>query len=272
MLSYVKFEKREIFDLFIIVIVLSFLFSITVQRFEPQDSFFLLLVQFVLFLTTLLFSRLFFMKCLAYKNGFQIFLHQTHFSKYGPRKFDSLSAFARDFLNSKFKGVPSTVIAVLVYIVTAGIIIVPSLWRYRTKMIPHKFLGTKQKFEYGMGFQIRRSVTEHRIMKVLFGGYLYYLIFALVLKVILPVEIFYSWFIFALFWIAFFSLIPIVGTEGWDIYVKSRLAHVSAIVILILGMFSVLIFESLTTILSVLSIVGGIVMFIIFYKYFLFDD
>ena len=270
MLSYIWFKKKETIDLLLITIVLSFLFSITIQRFETQTSIFTLLLQFFIFLAVLLFSRLLFMKAFAYRHGFQLFLHQTHFSKYGPRAYDSLSAFARDFLNVKFRGVPSTILAIIIFIVTLGTIIVPSLWRYSVKKIPHKFVGTREKFEYGMP-QLRRNVTEYRIMKVLFLGYIYYLLFAFLLKIILPEEMFYSWFVFALFWIAFFTLLPIPGTEGWDFFVKSRLAYVTTLVILTLGMMCVLIFKSLTTILPIIAIIGGLILFIIFYKYFLFE-
>lgn len=269
MLSYLTFNTSEIKDISIISLVISVMFVLATLRFSQQSSFIELFIQYFLFIVFLIASRLFIMKLIAYRHGIQLFLYQTSFSKYGPRKYDSISAFARDSLNMKFKGIPSSILAILIYIITFGVIIVPSLWRYKSRIIPHLYIGTREKFEYQMGFMLRRSVTDYRMMKILFGGFLYYFLFALVLKVILPQEYFYSWFTFIVFWFAFFTLLPIIGTEGYDLYVRSRLGYISAIVILLLGGLSLLIFESLFTILGVVAVIGSLVLFVIFYRYFL---
>ena len=269
MLSYLKITKPEIKDTVYITLSLSIMFALVTIRFSQQATFISSFLQYFLFIFFLIASRLIFMKLIAYRHGIELFLYQTSFSKYGPRKYDSLSAFARDSLNMKFKGIPSSILSFIIFIITFGILIVPSLWRYKSKIIPHLYIGTKEKFEYQMGFMIRRSVTDYRMMKIIFGGFLYYFIFALVLKVILPQEYFYSWFTFIVFWFAFFTLLPIIGTEGYDLYARSRLGYVSAIVILLLGGISLLLFQSLMTILSIVAVIGSLVLFVIFYRYFL---
>lgn len=258
MLHYIGFKKSESIDLIIISASLALMFSITTMRFDPQALFINTFILYFFYLSILLFSRVLFMKIIAYTHGFQIFFYQTHFSKYGPRKFDTLMR------NSK--GIPTSLLSLVLYLLTLGFLIFPSMWRFSTKKIPHLFVGTKQKYEYGMGFMIRRDVTKYREMKVMFWGFLYYGVFALLLHALFP-ELFFSWYGFMLFWIAFFTLIPIVGTEGWDFYILSRISYVAILTILILAMLCMFVFESTLLILLVTIFIGFLILFILFYKH-----
>ena len=101
-------------------------------------------------------------------------------------------------------------------------------------------------------------------------GYIFYFIFAILLKLILPLEGVTLWFYFALFWIAFTTLIPLIGTEGFEIYIRSRFAYISAITVLVLGMFSLFIFTSVFSLVLISIPIISIVIFTIYYKKFLF--
>ena len=269
MLKYLIPEKDEIFDFLIIILVISLLFSITISQFEPELNFIPTLITVTIFISILLISRLIIMKLHAYKNAFKLTLYQTKFSRYGPRKFDTITAFTRDYGQYPIKEIPSSVLAILIYILTFGFIVFPGLWRYKREKIPHRFIGTMQKYEYKMPIMYPRNVTDYRVMKTLFVGYIYYFFSGILIKHIFgSTEMFY-WLFFINFWIAGFSLLPIIGTEGYDFFKYSRIAYYAAVVILLIGSISILLIDSIIYTLLTVAIIGFIVYFIIFYKYLL---
>lgn len=265
--DYLKLNKNEIIDLIFITGILGLLFSLNCLRFsEENNTFIFTYISFFAFIFILLSSRLLFMKFLAYKYGFEIKLRMTYFDRYGLRNYDRLSYTAQvaKYVDPKnytkneheekntqydFKGIPMPIISLTLYILTLGTIIFPSLWNYKIKQIPHRFMGTKSRYEKLPFFH----VSNYRFSKIMFFGFLYYLLFGFIVKIILQDigQSFYNWFGFAILWIAFFTLIPILGTEGYELYSRGRLTWFSTLAILVIGTTSLVIFQSLTYVITV---------------------
>ena len=259
--EYVKIQKDEAIDLFYIIFTLSLLFSITYMNFvNIYSSFTRTFILFFIFITVVLVSRLLLMKYVAYKNAFQFELHQTFFDQYWFAKRDRVSrleetAAKKEHRKGTFKGIPSTLIAVFIYILSLGFLIYPSLWNYRFTKIPHLHAGTQQWGEISFRHMFNQEASGYRMAKAMFWGFVYYLVFALLLRAFSEsLGDFYNFFTFILFWIAFFTIIPIPGSEGYELYRKNTFMWISALTILILGMSSLLIFQSIKY-----SIIVGII-------------
>lgn len=275
-LKYVRFTRNEIGDLLMISFVLSFMFTITYFRFEPQafDPFLNIFFTFIFFLLLVFFSRLFLIKLVSCYNGFSTTLYQTYFDRFGLRHFDRLSYVKSNVegkivkaplelgkrINSSiekihyyiqpyggnFKGIPLSIFSIIIYIFTLGFIIFPSQWRFKTEKIPHLFVGTVHLKETEMAWIHPMSATGFRKSRVLFSGFLFYLVIGIVMKYVLLLDDtkLFGWLYFALFWIAIISLLPIPGTEGYDLWNFSRFSWISAITLIIFGMFAILVFDS----------------------------
>ena len=133
-------------------------------------------------------------------------------------------------------------VSLVVYILTLGVVIFPSLWNYNTKIIPHRNVGMRQRYEGGS----REGITNYRYGKTMFAGVLFYVIFALFMKVFSSVfgEYFY-WFLFVIFWVGFVNLAPLLGTIGYDFFIRSKFGWMSSLVILVIGLVCLAMFESL---------------------------
>lgn len=264
-----ELTKSEIKDLTFVILLLSILFSISISRFSNQNlDVIVLFIQFLIFFTFLFISRLFFMKFIALKQGMQLYFYQTKFSKYGIKKYNEI----RDAKTHKAKKIPMSIISLFIYFLTFGVFIYSAIFRYKFEKVPHLFIGTKQKWEYKYSFMSNQDISDYRKMKVLFSGYLFYFIFALLLKAIFPSNLYYSWFTFALFYIAFISLIPVFGTEGFDLFQRNRFAYISSITMLSLVMISTLIFESMSYVILSSVFTTLIIVTIIFYNNFFKDE
>ena len=57
-------------------------------------------------------------------------------------------------------------------------------------------------------------------------------------------SIFYPWFVFALYWIAFFTLIPIPSSEGFELWRKNIFGWFMVLSMLTVGMISLLVFDN----------------------------
>lgn len=268
-LKHVVFRRNEVLDMAYISLVLGVLFTFTFFRFEyPPYSFLSVFLVFFCFILFLLFSRMIFMKLFGVANGFYIFMRQTALDRYGLRKYDRLSNVSyrleKKTVNPtakigklfgiktnyksqdyRFDGIPSSILSIIIYIFTLGVIIFPSLWRYQVEKIPHLFPGVLHNREIAMNWVLPIEVTGYRISRVLFMGSLFYVLFAFFMKFLFLSEdnVFYWWFFFILFWIAIFNLLPIPGTAGFDFYWYSKFAWISAITVVTLGIFAVLVFE-----------------------------
>ena len=257
--NYIQIEKDEFSDILYVAISLAFMFAIAYVRVNSTSSMFpLIFIFFLIFIVILLSGRIVFMKYISFRNGFEIKQYMTRFDRYGFRNFDRLSYYANKYdiklkipnpIKNKTSGkLPTPILSLIIYILTLGIFIFPSMWRYKTKIIPHKFLGTKQKLEQGIPYYMMpRGITHYRLSKAFFAGYLSYLIFAFFLKSMY--NLFESeiiiWMIFIIFWIAFGTMIPLLGTEGYDYFAKAKIGWLCTLIILFLGLLSILIFKSI---------------------------
>lgn len=293
MLRYLKPEKKELFDFFIITTIISLLFTVSYFNFDPSNNFSFLQVFFLfwVFVNFVIGMKLLIVKFSAYRHGFEIHLYQTRFDRYGIRDFDKLSSFENmnkfhskaknvynladertlhDIKPTHFKGIPTSTISVILYIFSLGLIVFPSIWNYKCKKIPHLFIGTKEKFDT-QSHMYPLDVTDYRLGKVLFTGFFSYFVIGVILKVFFSVigESFYNWFIFILYWIAFFTILPIPGTEGHAFWRRWSFGWISAITILILGMLALLIFDSILYVILVTAFSALIVLWVQFWNRFM---
>ncbi len=273
--KYMKFQKSEIFDIIFIGVVLSILFSITFFRFTQSHDyeFFGIFITFFIFLEILIFLRTFVMKLAGYFNAFEVYLYQTYFDRFWLKKWDRLSYYEKVGENivlkekkTGFKGIPMSIISVLIYILTLGFIVFPSIWNFKYKKIPHLHLGTQQRFEYQLPHLFNRDISDYRFSKAFFSGFVFYFIFGLLMKTLLNTSHLYYWFIFILSWIAFVTIIPILGTEGYELFARNRFAWISAFTILILGMLSLVVFRTFSYTVMITIFSTSIVIFVAFYK------
>lgn len=264
--DYVKVKKVELINIIYISLTLSFLFSISVIRFSNAPEQLLeLLIKIFIFLFILLYTRLLFMKAVAYQNAFQIELKITYLNQYWFRKYDKISYHKNKIptvnesvqkFKKSFKGIPSTLVSTFIYFLTLGLFIYPGLWNFRFGKIAKLHLGTKQIFES----EYFHEVSDYRISKSLFMGFIYYLLFAAILKLISDIIglTFYNIFTLILYYIAFITLIPFPASEGFELWRKNPFAWINVIMILIITMIALLIFNSFfyMVIVSIISIIS----------------
>ena len=165
-----------------------------------------------------------------------------------------------------FKGIPTIFISIFIYILTLGFLIFPSLWNYTYRKIPYLHFGTQMRREVSMSMNFNIEVSDVRISKTLFTGFIYYIVFALLLRIIFGNSDFFYWFLLIIFWIGFFTLMPIIGSEGYELWSRDKFYWFSSFVILVIGTLSLLVFQkiSYSIIIGIISII--IIIFTYFYK------
>lgn len=269
--EYIKFKKSEILDLILISITLGFLFSFSYYIYaESSISIIYIFIMFFLYILTLLSIRLLVMKYVGFKNAFEIFLHMTFFDRFWVRSYDKLSYYEKKGSKtlkreSNFKGIATPILSVIIYILTLGTVIFPSMWNYKIKKIPYLHLGTKQVFETSMPHLYNIEISDYRYSKALFAGFVYYFLFAIVMRLIYSeLETYYNWLTFILYWIAFISILPIMGTEGYEFWNRNNILWLIAVLIMSLGMLSLVIFTSITysLILAIIAIIISVMILI----------
>lgn len=246
--KYLLFSQKEIEVLGSVIFILSLLFSLSYLKFsQTSQSIIGVFLSFFLFFSLLYFGKMLFMKSIAYRYGFSFQVQLLGIKRFWFSPWSTVSRAS----GGKFTEVPNILVAILLYILTIGIFIFPSLWKIQSKKIPHLFLATQLKGEQEMNFMFPKEVTDLRLGKVFFGGFLFYFIFGLLLKVFsnLFSFSFYNWITFALYWIAFFSIIPLFGSMGYELFKRQTYYWYAALVLLISGMLSLLLFSSLTYVL-----------------------
>lgn len=250
--DYVKIKKPELLNIFYISITLSILFSISIIRFTNLPNQFIeLLIKIFIFIFILLYTRLLFIKAVAYKNAFEIDLKITYLDRYYLNTYDKLSYYKKKIpeisshiqnLKDTFKGIPSTIISFIIYFLTLGLIIYPSLWNYKFNKISVLHVGTRQRFESSYF----HNTSDYRFSKALFMGFIFYFLFATILKIFTTLIglTFYNIFTLILYYIAFISIIPIPASEGYELFRRNPFAWINAIMILIITMIALLIFNN----------------------------
>lgn len=268
--EYIKLKDFEVKLLALFSSILAIFFTISFIRFSGEKIIdFSVFIYFFLFIFIILSLRLVFMKIVAYRNGFEIFIRQTHFDRYGFRMYDKISYYSHNIRHNKnFHGIPTSIISILLYLFSLGMIIFPSMWNYTYKKLEHMHLGTHFHDEYLYPHMFNIGVSDYRVSKSLFAGFLFYVIIAFFLKVFFSIigETLFNWYSFILLWIAFITILPIFGTEGYEFWRKNNFAWICMITILILGMFSIFIFESIWYVLAVTIFTSFVIICIAYWK------
>ena len=270
----VKVNFDELLNILLISIVLGFMFSFSILNKESTIKLFL---ETSFFIFIVLYLRLLFIKIFAYKNAFNIYLYLTYFDRYGFRSYDKLSYYFNKVIKLKNvrdsfifkkqsssnlnKGVPTYLISLILYVLTATFLIFPSIWNYKIKEIPFKFFGYKKKFEK-MPFIY---TNFYRFSIAIFSGYFFYVLVIIFLKFTNLFNNLRFYFSFIIFWIAFFSLIPIPGTEGFELFFKNRFLWYSAITILVSSLVFYIV-DSFTIYISLICFTAIIVLFSYLWK------
>ena len=287
-LEYCTPNKKEWIDMGYVILALSFMFAFSFVRFGDGNdiSFPYAFFTFFIFLTILFLSRQIFMKFCALLDGFEIRFNQSIFNRYGLASYDKLSYWAKEAEKAgeigleihgkvkknpnasnynfhKLEGIGASVISLFIYLLTLGFIIYPSMWSYKFKTIPHRFVGTKKRFETDVRtYLFSTDVTDYRQSKLYMAGFIYYFIFGYLLKIIIgETGDFYLWFVFALYWIALITILPIPGSEGFEFWRKNTIMWIFTLTILITGMISVLILKSIWYIILAVVLAFIIVLF-----------
>jgi hypothetical protein len=259
LLNFLKIEKKEIIDLLFITIVLSFLFSISFFRFIPyRYSFLEIYVLYLIFLMIFYVLQLYFMKFVAYYYGFEIFLYQTYFDRYFLAPWDSISQKIKsvskmthkeklEYSQTENGKIPMVLISVILFILTLGFLIYPSVYNYKYKRIPFRHFGKKSIFESekSLPFLFHKEISDYRFSMSIFAGFIFYFLFALILKIFFSSFEFYLWFLFMIIYLAFISLIPIFGSSGYELFMRNNFAWLSTFAIFVFGFFSIFIFDNI---------------------------
>lgn len=278
-LEYCEPKTKEWICVFYIIIAFSFMFSIAFLRFEDNYNFTFFGIFFIFFLFFMIMFtlRLLFMKYVAMRQGFKLIIQQSFFDRYWIHSYDKISYrskslktnsnnfsdFEKNNLKFKeFKGIPASLISILIYILTLGFIIYPSMWSYRTEKIPHLHIGTQSYNEVDMIYNFNMGISDYRISKVYIIGFLYYFVFGFILKLLFKDFGLYGWFVFALYWIALFTIIPIPGSEGFELFRRNNLAWILILSVLIAGMISLLVFQSIWYTILIMTFTFLVVLFI----------
>lgn len=259
-----EFDRRELVDISLIVLTLSFLFSMTFYHFTDTFGFIPSLLVFLVFFVIIFLARLAVMKMIGYSNAFHIYLRQNHFDRYWIRPWDKFSYYVGD---DSFKGFPMSFIAIFLYVMTLGMLIFPILWNFEHKKIPHKLLGNRKKFENLNPTMQNIDISDFRLAKTFFAGFMYYFFAALVLKLFSTVTgEYYWWFMFSIFWIALLTLIPIPSSDGYELWIRNRPLWLAAVVSMIAGLFAMIIFKSIWLVLIVVVMVTLLALFMMHWK------
>jgi len=261
-------SKKEIQENLFIILIQTLLFSYFFLHFSNK-AFLAIVFPIFFFILFLHFSRILVMKGIAYHLGFELIPYQTKFTLWGFKNYQSVRSLSKKNMASTDFGIPSSLIVIGTFILSFGFLVIPSIYRFKTKKIAHKFIGTKYRFE-DKWLHVS-TVTDARIVKVLFSGYLYYFLFALFTTALLPKDSTLYIYYFIIFWTAGVSLLPIIGFEGFDLYIRNVFAYISAITINILGLFSLLIFNSLSSMFFSTIIISSIYLAVIYSKKFIFE-
>ncbi|MFW5704879.1 MAG: hypothetical protein ACOCXG_03460 [Nanoarchaeota archaeon] len=235
-----KFNETKL--IFLFSAVLALMFGFLFNRFTDFDSgFFSVLIILFLFIFLLLYLRLTFMKLAAYRQCFELTLHKQYLNQFYYKAQDKISYHQKNLK----KGIPAYVFGIILYILTLGIFIMPYFWRYEYKKIPHLHIGSRQWLEGDSPNDMHLEVSDYRLSKVFLAGFIYYVIFTLILKLFISSEnIFYEPFIFIMFYLAFFSLIPIFNFEGMELWLKNKFAwHIAITSVLTAFIYAMLLRE-----------------------------
>ncbi|NQZ84489.1 MAG: hypothetical protein HRU03_02120 [Nanoarchaeales archaeon] len=258
-IGYLFPKKIELFPITIVTFVLSLLFSILIIKLSSiQNDLIGIFIPIFIFLNLLFHTKLIFMKYTGLRYGIELTFALTYFNYYGVRKFETLS---NKFPDLTKQGLSTIIISILIYIITLGFLIVPSIWKINFKKIPHLYIGSGEHHELGFALTPLFEVTYFRIAKTYITGFFFYFIFAQLIEIFFKQAELYPWLQAITFYIAFFTLIPMPGFEGYELYLRNKFGYMMLIPILFTGMLSIIVFESVFFTVLVVFLVFGYIYF-----------
>lgn len=267
--KFFTFEKDELFNIFIVVIILSLMFSYLVEKLAYNLSFMYIFLSFFFWLSVLFFLKIFLLKYVGYSQAVKLTFKFGYLNKYGFFKYQSVGRYLNDGMNiSKFKkkGIAMPVISIFLFIISFGFLILPNMWKYSWDKIPHRFLGSKKKWESNLSFIFPQDITEERITRAITSSFLAFPIVALLIKIFVDGSEIFNYLIFGIFWIAFLNLFPFFGTLGYQVYIKRNYYWFVIVTICSLFFVSLLLFESVLTIFLVSCFSILLILSVKFYK------
>jgi hypothetical protein len=263
------FSKQEFKNYLIIIATITFGFTFFLIHFI-DETFISTYITFFIVIAFFFISRILFMKMLAYHYGFEFSYYLVKLNRWGFKNYQRFSsAFNIKDRKDDF-GFPHWFISILLSTLSAGFLMIYNIYRFQIKKIPHKFIGTKYRFEDN--WLHVHTVTDHRIAKVLFFGYFYYFIFAFIASIFLPQGTFLYQVYFVIFYMAGISLIPLPSFEGYELFLRYKFAYISALVINLIGLLSLLSFTSLTASFFITILVSSIYLGVLYSKKFLANE
>jgi hypothetical protein len=242
-LGYLKPKKVELFPITIVTFILSLMFSILIIKLSSiQNDLTEVFIPIFLFLNLLFHTKLIIMKLMGLKYGIDLTFSLTYFHQYGVRKYETISNKYSDLPDS---GIPFTILCILIYIISLGFLIIPLMWKIKYNKIIHLYIGSGEQHELGFAYTKLFDVTNFRIAKTYVVGFFFYFIFAQFTELFFKNSDIYIWLQGILFYIAFFTIIPIPGSEGYQLFIRDKFGYTMLIPILFIGMLSIVVFESI---------------------------
>ena len=146
-------------------------------------------------------------------------------------------------------------ISLFLFICSFGFLIFPQTWKVSKKNLPHRFVGRSEHIEYGEFSFYTTKFSEHKFSKIIFLGFVVYVVFLLLLK---PSGVLSYYFFFVTLWIAFVSLLPALITEGYFLFTTNRFLWISSFTMIVLSFLCSLLIRNavilLTSFVSILVI------------------
>lgn len=247
-IKYLFPKRSDIYYIALISFVLSLLFSILSMKLSRiQIDFTHIFFSFFIMLNIMHHLKLFFMKLMGLKNGVEVEIELSNFSQYGPRPYDKMNQTFDIFGFIKTipkAGLSTITISILLYILTLGFFIYPSIYKYKFIKIKHLLMGAPQHHELQATYTRPFEVTDHRISKIYVVGFFFYFVFAQFVELLLKDSEIYPWLIGAVFYIALFTIVAIPGNEGFELYKRDAFGYPILLTILFIGMLSILVFDN----------------------------
>jgi len=262
----IEFDKEELKDALIVVLTLTTLFSMTFHSFTPGSNFVVSFGIFFFFFAVMTYLKLLLVKWVSFKNAFRIYLKQLYVDRYWVKPWDKFSYHVK---SKKFKGIPMSILSLFLYVMTLGFFIFPIISNFRYERISHRLLGDRRKFENINPTMQNWDISDYRLSLTFFVGFIFYIFFGLVISIISPIlGEFYWWFLFAIFWVAILNLIPLPLplTEGFNLWIRSSKLWWAALVAIITGLVTLLIFKNLIIIVLIIVLVVLLTMLRILWK------
>ena len=159
-----------------------------------------------------------------------------------------------------------SIFTILIYVLTLASLVYPSVWKYNIKKIAHLHIGTQHYFESTGDIYFNMEVSDYRFSKVLIGGFFYYFIFGLLLKFLLFQTEHYFWYVFILYWVAMFTLVPIPGNEGFELFKRNAFGWIIIFTILVLGMVALFVFDDFWYMMTITAFSSIAILFTILWR------